>query len=231
MRASIPYIKEKFDEFNKQMFGGKLKPVPFKLSHARSFLGQIRCNTLHDPITGMKYHGDFVFVISDGLDVDEDVVEDIIIHEMIHYYIMSNQIQDTSPHGEEFRKMMNDINTKFHRHVAVRYSMTAKDLDRDTIKREHSFAIVRFKGNSQLGIIIPTETKIFDYWDILEKSDRVEECKWYFSYDPFFNRFPKTRTMKIYNISDAEVKEHLKGARELKNYGNYIYFKDFENKQ
>lgn len=224
MRASIPYTEKKFNDFNKQMFGGELKPLPFKLSHARSFLGQIRCSATRNPLTRKKHYSGFVFVISDALDIEENALEDIILHEMIHYYILSHQISDTSSHGTVFKRMMNEINTRFNRHITVKYRMTDDDLYRYP-KRQHCFGIVRFKRDCRLGIIHPAGSKLSEYWDFLAKSGAVEECKWYTSSDPFFNRFPKTRTMKIYNITEEEIAAHLKDARELINNGKYIFLK------
>ena len=43
MIPTVEYIRQKFDEYNELMFEGKLKPLPFKLCSARSFLGQVRC--------------------------------------------------------------------------------------------------------------------------------------------------------------------------------------------
>lgn len=37
MEITIPYIKHKFEEFNQQMFAGKLPMLPIKLSNAKSF--------------------------------------------------------------------------------------------------------------------------------------------------------------------------------------------------
>jgi hypothetical protein len=42
MIATLEYIKNKFKEYNDQMFEGKLQPLPFKFSTARTFLGQVR---------------------------------------------------------------------------------------------------------------------------------------------------------------------------------------------
>ena len=39
MEITIPYIKHKFEEFNQQMFAGKLPMLPIKLSDAKTFLG------------------------------------------------------------------------------------------------------------------------------------------------------------------------------------------------
>lgn len=40
MKATLPYIEQKFEEFNRQMFGGKLPKISVELSDAKTFLGQ-----------------------------------------------------------------------------------------------------------------------------------------------------------------------------------------------
>ena len=42
MKATIDYVKKKFNEYNELCFEGKLKPLPFRLSHARTALGQVK---------------------------------------------------------------------------------------------------------------------------------------------------------------------------------------------
>ena len=39
MKATIPYVEEKFEEFNRQMFAGQLPSLPIELSDAKTFLG------------------------------------------------------------------------------------------------------------------------------------------------------------------------------------------------
>ena len=41
MKATIPYIERKFEEFNQQMFAGKLPKLPIELSDAKTFLGAL----------------------------------------------------------------------------------------------------------------------------------------------------------------------------------------------
>ena len=36
MKATIPYIEQKFEEFNRQMFGGKLPKIPVELSDGKT---------------------------------------------------------------------------------------------------------------------------------------------------------------------------------------------------
>ena len=50
---------------------------------------------------GTKYY-DFKLRINKRIDLPEQEIEDIIIHEMIHYHIAYNGIKDTSTHGRVF---------------------------------------------------------------------------------------------------------------------------------
>ena len=47
MKATIPYIEQKFEEFNQQMFAGQLPKLPIELSDAKTFLGVCAFKTIH----------------------------------------------------------------------------------------------------------------------------------------------------------------------------------------
>lgn len=40
MIATIPYVENKFEEYNQQMFAGQLPKLPIELSDAKTFLGK-----------------------------------------------------------------------------------------------------------------------------------------------------------------------------------------------
>ncbi len=108
MKATIPYIEQKFEEFNRQIFGGKLPRIPVQLSHAKTFLGQCVYKKRRK-LLGRTELYDFQLRINARIDLPERELEDIIIHEMIHYYIGYHQLKDTSAHGRLFRQLMDDI--------------------------------------------------------------------------------------------------------------------------
>ena len=96
MTPTIPFIKEKFDEYNRMMFDGKLPDIPIRLSNAKGFLGMCCFKKKRNGLMGKVVNYDFVLRINTRFDLPQDIVEDTIIHEMIHYYIASNQLKDTS---------------------------------------------------------------------------------------------------------------------------------------
>lgn len=125
MIATIPYIEEKYREFNDLIFEGNLPPVAIQLSRARTFLGMLSSKRKRN-WWGKVEHYDFKLKISRYWDLPEREMEDTIIHEMIHYYIAVNKLKDTSSHGKIFRQMMTDINHRFGRNITISYRLSAE---------------------------------------------------------------------------------------------------------
>ena len=220
MRATIEYIENKFNEFNKQMFEGKLQPIPFKTTAARTFLGQVRCYRESNPDGSWRYMN-FQFVISTKVDLPESEIEDTIIHEMIHYWILSNQMQDTAPHGEIFTRKMKEINMAFNRNLSVSHKATKDEAAQDNEIRQHIICISRTSGNQYL-ITIANKSRLFQLWDELPKLPKIEECNWYISTDPFFNRYPRSSSAKAYYIPWTELEPHMANMIKLMRTGNNI---------
>ncbi len=129
MIATIPYIEHKFQEYNMLMFDGKLPELPIKLSRAKTSLGQLafkRKRTWYGKV--VLY--DFRLRISTQFDLPEKELEDVIIHEMIHYYIFVSKQKDKSAHGPLFRQIMKEINARYGRSVSI--SRKHKDLTATT---------------------------------------------------------------------------------------------------
>lgn len=213
MIPTIDYIERKFKEYNDMMFEGKLQPLPFKLSSARTFLGQIRCIRKKNS-DGTWHYSDFQFIISNKVDYAENVVEDTIIHEMIHYWIFSNQMQDTGPHGKLFVSKMKEINRCYNRQITIVHKKTKAEIDADVEVRQHLICISRLRGN-QLGITIAQKSSFSKLYNELPNFPKVVECNWYVSTDPFFNRYPRATTVKIYPISRTDLYPHMQNLKKV----------------
>ena len=209
MRVTTDYIRERFVLFNGMMFGGRLKMPPLKVSNARSALGQVRCKRQSQQDGTWRY-SDFEFIISGRLELDGRALDDVIIHEMIHYYILSNQIQDTAPHGVVFRRMMDEINSRYGRNISVRHKMTEAEHAADSRRSLHMVCVVRSDGWT--GIIVAARTCLRMLWDAPARIPNVTGWNWYASYDPYFNRYPHVRTLKVYKVEETELRAHLSDA-------------------
>lgn len=119
MHADRAYVIRQFDKYNLEIFEGRL-PVPeFRMSHARSFLGRMEYKMVRKTIFSRPKPEGFRLKISSFYDLEPDMLDDVIIHEMIHYDIVWSGLKDTSSHGRIFRERMKDINRRFGRHIRI----------------------------------------------------------------------------------------------------------------
>lgn len=224
MIATLPFVQKTFDRFNALCFEGVLPSVPIVLSKAGTFLGKMEYKADRDFFRNIISYYDFRLKISTGFDLSEEELEDVVIHEMIHYYIAFRRISDTSAHGEKFRHIMDFINQEYGRHVAVRHhGPQEQNLVRGNSHnfKEHYICVSTFRdGNA--GITVCATTKIFDISRSLPRHFIISKMEWYRSSDPFFNRYPRSRTPKIYKISEDELTEHLKDSARMTFVGHTL---------
>ncbi len=213
VRVTTDYIRERFVLFNAMMFGGKLRMPPLRVSNTRSTLGQVRCKR-HAQRDGTWRYDDFEFVVSGRLGLDAQALDDVILHEMIHYYILSSQIQDTGPHGRVFRRMMEEINSRYGRNIGVRHRLTETEREADKRRTLHLVCVVRCEGWT--GIVVAARTRVRLLWNAPARIPHVTGWSWFASYDPYFNRFPHVRSLKVYRAEEKELREHLAGAHAVK---------------
>ncbi len=211
----MEFIRRTFDEFNMLVFDGQLPPIPFRISRASGFLGMVRCKR-ERRWNGKWHFYDFEFVVSEKacLLESEDDVEDVILHEMIHYYILSSQTQDSSAHGDIFRRMMNDINARFGRHITISHRSTHREMDKDKRARLHIVGVVSLSSGKR-GIIVAAHTRYRQLRRTMMLIPDITDCRWYASNDPFFNRFPRAIKPKVYSISETDLSEHIASARQI----------------
>lgn len=218
MKATIPYVQEKFREYNQLIFNGELPEIPIQLSDAKGFLGVCKYKRRKLP-DGTVERYDFRLSINARIDMPEDELDDIIIHEMIHYYIGVNKIADTSAHGRVFRQMMKTINEQYGRHITISHKYTDEQADQayGTRPRWHAVAVVKFRdGRTGVKVLPRVARRIIAFRRNLLWAGGVKQVDLYLSSDPFFNRFPTSTALKIYYVDSEELASHLKDAQALK---------------
>lgn len=104
------YIKELFGTFNTAYFGGELPEPEFAISNARTILGQFCCSQRRSLLPWRQKPERFTIKVTRYYDMPERECQNILLHEMIHFYITYKGIRDTSPHGRAFRSMMDSLN-------------------------------------------------------------------------------------------------------------------------
>ena len=202
MMADIEYLRIRFYHFNAMCFRSYLKPVRIELMRSRTQLGQLRYMRRKKLFGGWRYD-DFTLRITSVVDMDEALLEDTLLHEMIHYSILSSQKQDTSAHGVLFRQMMEEINTRFGRHITISHRKAEAEKNADTRDREHLVCVTRLRPD-RLFVTVSAKTAYRRLRRVLSSLDGILEQKWFVSHDPYFNRFPRSRTPKLYPVKDRE---------------------------
>ena len=216
MRPDLQFLKERFDFLNKQCFAGKLKPVTIELSNAGSFLGRLYYKVRRTLRGAVSYN--FKIRISVRYDLEETEITDTLLHEMIHYYILSNGIKDTSAHGKVFLSIMNDFNSRFGYNMSVshkvgygtemaRQKQEERKQKNEVIKR-HYVGVVELNDGT-VCVIQAASTRVVEIDRLLKRHYSIKSVKWYGSVSPFWNRYPNSITPKLYAIEPFDLQREL----------------------
>lgn len=208
MTLSVEYLEERFDTFNELCFGGALPRIPIKVSNARTFVGRLQYRPVRDWRGRVVRREDFVLRISRRFDLPEAEIEDTLIHEMIHYWIALEGLKDTSTHGQLFRAKMKEINAQYGRHLTISHKTTPEEFDRDTRVRDHWFCVSQL-ADGRTALTVAAQSRIARIKRAFRWSPTVRSQTWYHSTDPWFNRFPRCRTPKLFPVDAAELRQHL----------------------
>ena len=224
MEITIPYITRKFEEFNQQLFAGKLPMLPIHLSNANTFLGACTYKKRKGK-NGKIEKYNFSLRINTRIELPEEKVEDTIIHEMIHYYIGYNQLEDSSPHGLIFRQIMNTINEKYGRHLTISHKCSKIQNEQAVDRKQHYHvvAVILFEdGRTGFKVLPRVLQSILKYYNEVKAADGVISIDLYMSNDIFFNRFPNSSAFNVHYIESTEIKKHLEGGERMSCDGKSI---------
>lgn len=243
MIASIDYVKNKFGHFNRLIFNGELPEVPILPSRARTYLGRHECKVKRK-IFGQTVHYDHRIRINTVTDFPENEIDDVIIHEMIHYYIAYKELKDTSAHGQLFRTMMHTINERFGRNISISKPRTETMTQQDLRIKQHFICVMELPAKSekqatellqkegkrtQTAFTPVTEQSMFTLWTHLPETMKATSHSWYVSTDPFFNPYRKMSCgrrkpacCRAYPVEFAVLREHIAEAQKLMRQGRSI---------
>jgi len=218
MKPTLQYVQDKFREYNQQFFNGKLPELPIELSDAKGFIGVCRYKKRELEDGNVELY-DFRLSINTRFDLPEEEIEDTIIHEMIHYFIGFNRLEDSSSHGPMFQHLMKSINEKYGRHITISHKSTKEEAEEtiDSRPRWHVIAVVTYYGGRQGIKVLPRVVeRILAYDRSVKSALGIELVEFYMTNDPFFNRFPNSAAINVYDIGNEDLTIHLKEAKKLK---------------
>lgn len=224
MKPTVPYIEQKFEEFNRLIFGGKLPKIPVELSDAKTFIGQCVCKKRRR-LFGKPELYDFRLRINTRIDLPEQKIEDTIIHEMIHYYIGYNKLEDTSAHGQIFQQIMNEVNRRFGRHLTVSHKSTKEQQEQlqDKRSRYHVIAVVTFvDGRTGIKVLPRVVRSILYYYNNVLANKDIKAVQLFMSNNIFWNRYPNSSALKVHFLEADEINKQLENAEKMECDGRSI---------
>ena len=208
MQITATLVQEKFREFNRLMFGNRLKALPVYLTHARTYVGKFTAS--REPLPLKQRLAKCKFSFSVIHDLPQEEWEDTIIHEMIHYDIYVVGRRDTSAHGVLFRQRMNDINARFGRHITISHRATPQEKQNVAAQRPvrpHVAVVLKDKaGQTGIKVLPRYRDAIADYCGTLKRND-FNDFRVYGVVHPFFEQYPVSRALRYHIIKDLAALE------------------------
>ncbi len=215
MTLTVDQLRIWFRQFNADYFDDGL-PVPrLALSKARTRLGTMSCKCRRGML--LYKYSDFTIRVSTYYDCTEREYQETLLHEMIHYYIIYNRIHDTSSHGPAFRRIMQQLNSKYGWNITVSSSMRGHKLsDPQSARKVCTYvvlAIVTKDGGRMLSVVNPRSASEVDLR--ARMVPEIVDHRWYMTQDDYFRKFPKVRTLRAVRVSSDIYKEKTAAMQPL----------------
>lgn len=140
---AIADLKKRYDKFNKKLFKGAL---PFSSSLKWKISNALKNSTA---ITKSKVDGEDIntsIVFSNVLNLPSDILDQILVHEMIHVFFHQRNDFFTR-HGSDFRFKAIELGAKLGKIIPLTHDITDLDVNVDSFKGKETGAILlRQKG-------------------------------------------------------------------------------------
>ena len=196
MQIDTEWIAVNFDRFNKENFGGRLTPPKFSVNNARTRLGSMAFKWKQFLFKRETY--DYVIRLSNYYDIPEVEFQNVLLHEMIHYYIAVNHFKDDSVHGTMFRSIAQRIN-KQGWNIVVRtdtrkWPVAERNRKKVITRKRIVLAASTTDDKYFLSVIGPGSVRKVKLQ--IARTPQIREARWFESSDDYFQQFPQCRTLR-----------------------------------
>ena len=110
IKADYTTMPRMFDECNLKYFNHSLPRPKYGLMRKKTILAGFQYSKDKGKKHPIKWQK---ILFSECYDYTEEEFRNLMVHEMIHYYIAWNNIKDNKTHGNEFMKMAEEMNVKY----------------------------------------------------------------------------------------------------------------------
>ena len=165
---------------------------------------------------------DKIVIYNKTEDFDPKFLDSVLVHEMIHQYIIQNNIKDTSTHGKIFRSFMKSINTTFpdELQINIRSHNPGVPTKGPGQKSHHILILQHTDDYWFLAVVNPKKLNYFDsYINKMSKRLNIRSYFWAQSDDVYFNNFRRcTTALHGLKKTTPEFFEFCKEYRVIKTY-------------
>lgn len=213
MQVSTELLKAWFTELNDMFFGGEL-PVPqLKTGNSRTVLGTMSCRTTRHHLLWQRT--EYTIRISNYYERSEDEFRNVLLHEMIHYYIAVKRLKDTSSHGRIFRGIMAQVNAKgWHVSVRERGRMTVAERNQKVRKVFLILSLMTDDGQRMFSVVNRNYIGKIEYQ--LQHTPVIKSWEWRMSDDSYFRVWTQVRTLRLRRVGEAEFNDLTARTSPLK---------------
>lgn len=200
------WLHASFDTFNRLYFDNALPCPRLSLSQSRTRLGSMSCKR---KLTWKGYRPyQYAIHVSTYYNQTERQYQNVLLHEMIHYYIAYKGIADTSPHGKVFRQMMKNLNEKYDWEISVSSRMSeAKPASVQSSATSRLILLLEVRGRGHfVSVVNPKYASVMEHE--LQRLAEVKQHAWYQSTDAYFDSFPVVRSLRGRKIT-VETRNEL----------------------
>ncbi len=218
MRPDKEFMLAKFQYFNKRYFKDSL-PIPeILIVKVKSFLGQFSCSRKR-LLNGSFETSNYRIKINEAYDLSESECEDILIHEMIHYFIAFHKIKDNSKHGHTFVELMNTINKNDGRNLKISYKGKQSTTLQPTKGKIYRICTSDLPNN-EFGIAVCSIPAISRLLYFFKHNPQIKNVRWFRSFNTYFERLPAIRLPKLYLADKEAIFKELEDSVEFELVGN-----------
>lgn len=187
----------------------KFRPVTILLRrHAKSYMGLFQRKTTKSGLF-RRHTADFIIIYQQSEDIDPRTIDETLVHEMIHQYIIQNKLRDTTSHGSLFRDFMTRINHTFPDELTISIRRKIKPKEGEG-EKNHTLLIL-YKENGECFCCKLNPKKAGWFISEIERHKNDSQISSYClctSRDMYFNSFSAcTRRLHGVRIPFADLDE------------------------
>ena len=134
MKICLSEIINKFCDYNLAYFNGMLPRPKFELMDSFKYFGYFECEP------GNGYIDNPVIKISKNYEYTSEQLKNILVHEMLHYYLAYTGEDTKLRHGKAFKTEANRLNEQYRLNITEKINMNEYTRCKDTSAIKYFFA-------------------------------------------------------------------------------------------